>query len=374
MNKKIIYRIYNKYQLIDDNIHTLMLLYQPLLGITTVSLFFYLYSLESTTIIDFEYLKHLYCLNYNIETLLNKLQQANLIKRYQKDNEILIELQQLRSFNDLILDPIFSKLLVEEIKKETYLEYCHRFTLNNLDFNQYKDISTKVSFKYQSTTKTNQEIFKKTTNNSTFNLDELYQVMDTFCFPKKLRTKKLEKLILDYANLYTITYEDMKRILMACIDIDGNFNIRTFDLKIANLKPITKEVENQYLLQPITFLSNYQNGSIIVDSEIRLIQDLQNKIKLPNEVINVLLEYTLKATNNSLPKDYVEKIASTLKRSNIKTFQQALDYLYNKKQETKNYNKSNKFQILNFDDIKDPSEELTKEEIEELDNFIKGKK
>jgi replication initiation and membrane attachment protein DnaB len=60
-------------------------------------------------------------------------------------------------------------------------------------------------------------------------------------------------------------------------------------------------------------------------AEITLINTIKEKYKLPDPVINVLVEFVMFQTDKKLPKAYTETIASHWARKNIKTAAEAMD-------------------------------------------------
>lgn len=78
---------------------------------------------------------------------------------------------------------------------------------------------------------------------------------------------------------------------------------------------------------PIDFLRYVQQGTQPTGPDIKLVNDLSLKQGLPFPVINALVDYVLQKKNNTLPRAYVEKIASTLAREQIAHAIDAMDFL-----------------------------------------------
>jgi|694.fasta_scaffold05824_13 replication initiation and membrane attachment protein len=78
---------------------------------------------------------------------------------------------------------------------------------------------------------------------------------------------------------------------------------------------------------PIDFLRYVQQGTQPTGPDIKLVNDLSLKQGLSFPVINALIDYVLQKKNNTLPRAYVEKIASTLAREQIVHAIDAMDFL-----------------------------------------------
>ncbi len=78
---------------------------------------------------------------------------------------------------------------------------------------------------------------------------------------------------------------------------------------------------------PIDFLRYVQQGTQPTGPDVKLVNDLSLKQGLPFPVINALIDYVLQKKNNTLPRAYVEKIASTLAREQISHAIDAMDFL-----------------------------------------------
>lgn len=80
-------------------------------------------------------------------------------------------------------------------------------------------------------------------------------------------------------------------------------------------------------MKPITFLSYRQNGGKISPNDLSLLRTLRFDMGLSDPVINALLAFTLDVKKNTLPPKYVTMMAGILKRNDIKTSRDAIEYL-----------------------------------------------
>ena len=205
-------------------------------------------------------------------------------------------------------------------------------------------------------------------------------------------TKDLEDKIRELAFLYKLTDEDILKALQnpnvtrdGTIDIENlrsflksqySFSLQDVACKeekkkevIFNLsKEELKHIEQLENLSPLQLLSFYQSGSKVALTDIELVDSLSHNFKLPNEVINVLLEYVLLKYDYKLPRNLVEKIAAHWKRLGIKTAKEAFiqaksQVLYTKKQKKRKNNLNKDVSLKLPKSMYEQQEALTMDEI-----------
>lgn len=76
-------------------------------------------------------------------------------------------------------------------------------------------------------------------------------------------------------------------------------------------------------LSPIALLENYQGGAPVSAADRRLIQYLLQEVGLSEEVTNVLIDYVLLVQDNTLPRAFVEKVATSWKRQGFQKAEEA---------------------------------------------------
>lgn len=105
----------------------------------------------------------------------------------------------------------------------------------------------------------------------------------------------------------------------------GNTRRRTG--RIHGTTDLANKINLMEALSPKDYLSVLQNGSTPASSDLKLINDLSKKFRLPNSVINAIVDYVLAINDNVLSKAFAEKIAGSLAREGIQTTIDAMDYL-----------------------------------------------
>lgn len=132
-------------------------------------------------------------------------------------------------------------------------------------------------------------------------------------------------------------------------------------------------------LCPKDYLTVLQRGTKPATPDLRLIDYLSSKFKLPNSVLNVVIEYALIKNNNVLGKSYCEKICASLVREDVKTVLDAMNYL-NKTSSTKSKPNST-YKKYSSDEIREENKqnnktqnkkEMTDQEWDQLIEEVEG--
>ena len=100
--------------------------------------------------------------------------------------------------------------------------------------------------------------------------------------------------------------------------------------------------------------------------------DLSLMSKLNPGVINVLLDYVMLNKQNTLPYNYVMKIASSLARENITTAIEAMEYFNNYKSRFSNNSSSKKEEVKEV--VKEESNDSNIDEAMELEKLKRARK
>ena len=169
--------------------------------------------------------------------------------------------------------------------------------------------------------------------------------------------------------------------------LGGKGERKTFYSRVQNMPtiPMVKQsavyaFEN---LNPYQFLKAKYKGAEPTDRDKKLIENLLVELKLNPGVVNVLISYVLKINNEQLTKNYVETIAGQLKRLNVETVEDAMGVL--QKEHSKMKKKTDKVKVTKTKDSSSKTTtepewfnksvdilETTSEDVEELDNILKG--
>ena len=80
-------------------------------------------------------------------------------------------------------------------------------------------------------------------------------------------------------------------------------------------------------LSPARYLQLKQDGAPPTDPDLKIISYLGRILKLNNAVINAILWISLNKFDNSLIKNYIEKIAGAIKREKINSAIDVINYV-----------------------------------------------
>ena len=104
---------------------------------------------------------------------------------------------------------------------------------------------------------------------------------------------------------------------------------------------LARKINLMEKLSPRDFLAVLQNGVAPANVDLKLLNDLSGVFKLPNCVINALVDYILTINDNILSRPLTEKVAASLVREGVKTTIDAMNYLKKNKLKKKKSSKEN---------------------------------
>jgi replication initiation and membrane attachment protein len=219
---------------------------------------------------------------------------------------------------------------------------------------------------------------------TSFSLEIFLMVLKENKIRKNLINSSFVELMESMANLYRLDEYELCNILIASIEGLGTqerinyeiFKRKCFEyrkvMKVSNKdvkaledkkKGVNKKVEMLQELEPFQYLRILQGNMEPSKQDIKLIEDLSLMTKLDPGVINVLLDYVMFNKQNTLPYNYVMKVATSLVRENISTAMEAIEYFKSFKTR---YNNSKK-EIVNNDAepkcVKEEARKVSKEDV-----------
>src|SRR5699024_12810013 len=118
--------------------------------------------------------------------------------------------------------------------------------------------------------------------------------------------------------------------------------------KVSNNKEM-KKIREFEALSSEEYLKGILKVKMIEPMYIRMIAEMRKKYKLPDSVINVLIDYSFFKNEKKVVVNYVLKIASSLSENAIREVKSAMNYLKNAfknsgvKKEAKTYGKKQKY-------------------------------
>ncbi|WP_019242869.1 MULTISPECIES: replication initiation and membrane attachment family protein [Bacillus] len=379
------YQVMTKGMLGEYDRKIITLLYQPLIGPLSVSLYMTLWSeIESNRLWSKD--SNHYCLMNMMGLSLKEIYEARsrlegigLLKVYKQSSQeatsLLYELMAPLNPEQFFTDGMLNVYLYKKIGKSQFAKLKHFFSDEAMDVKGY-----------QETTKTFPEVFASS------HLDSLYvseesrqdlevehgqsfvsrmesQELDGFAehfdfglffagmkstlISEKAFTKDIQMTIAKLSYIYGINPIAMQSIVMRAVISDDEIDMEElrraardwyqieYNQELPSLveqvqpikyrhteKPKTKEEEwIQHLEQvsPRELLIQYGGGVEPTLTELKIVEEVMIEQKLLPGVMNVLIEYVMIKNDRKFPKAYVKTIASHWARKNVKTVKAAMD-------------------------------------------------
>ena len=410
------YVVINKSILSDTDRNIIINLYEPLIGPLAVSLYFTLWNdLGMMNIMSKDFTHHhlmvvLKSGTQSIKLARESLESFGLLKSYVKNgdiNDYIYELYSPLSSLDFFNHPILNVVLYNNVGEREYNNLKSLYKLPRIDLKEYTDITKKLDEVYDTSKFTlSSDIRDKVSNSieveSKINFDEIMSSIPKNVINEKALTKKTKELINNLAFIYNIDTLKMIELIRSVLNEYGNIDKnglrllarKDYQFKTGTLPTLIYRTQPEYLKNPLgdnskrgriinvfenttpyDFLRYKNHGAKPSSRDLKLIEKLMIDLELPQAVVNVLIDYVLKKSNNKLVADYVETIASQWKRAGLKTAKDAMEFAekeYKKSLNKESNNiKKNTSETPIWFDKKINDENLTNEEEEELNDLLK---
>ncbi len=378
------------YQVIDKSLcgeHdklVLNMLYMPLIGITSVSLYLKLLSeVPNFSYISSEQTHHhlITSMSLTLEALKEarlKLEGIGLMKTYYMSRDLnyyIYELYSPLSASEFLSHPIFNVVLYNNVGKSEYTKITEFFKHPKISLKDYEDITVSFDGVFKSSKYTMMEIncedlYKKNklllNYDFDYDFDLIVSSIPKDMFNEKCLNKANRELIVNLSFLYEIDPINMADLIRASLNEKGNIERdelrrnakKYYQFNNDNRLPsLLFKSQPEYLknaegdnskrgkiinvfenTSPYEFLRAKYKGAKPTSRDMSILEELLIDVKLNPAVINVLIDYVLRTNNNKLVKSYVDTIAGQWKRSNIETALEAMQIA--EKEHKKKYKKS----------------------------------
>ena len=385
---KDMYRAECGIQLSDDHLRSLFSLYQPLIGSTAVSLYMTLYSESYHQRSQESHSRLSLIMNLSADDLERariRLEEYGLLRTWVSEadsrNTYLYELAAPMRTEEFLADDGYMTVLAANIERRNLEVTAHKLREEAGSRKNYTEITRpavkpkadrSIASEIQYTTIRPKYRFSDDDTAINFDYENFIATTSTLVFPAELRTQENLKLIGKLATVHGLSVDRMRILVSRCVDI----NTMTFDadkLKYMAEKtaPDVTQAKDPYDLPPVSFLQAKQNGAAVSLSDRKLLEHLSVDMQFPPDVINVMIEYILKKSQNRLVKAFVDMVAGEWARDGVTTREQA--FAETRKQ-TVSYRSTKKEDVLPeymSRDMQNNSEERSAEEIEALMKGLK---
>ncbi len=383
------YAVLNRHKLTEIDQKVVHLLYQPLIGVTSVSLYFTLLDELNSDQMWSKPNDHYWLLDFfaiGMPELLacrKNLEGIGLLRAYKKKNEtsdnFIYELQAPLSAETFFKDEILMVFLRQKLG-DRHVDRLQKIFSDKRVPGDYQEITqtfneTFASVAPDATTlkKNNATLDKLIEKKQFFTKEEAgykNQFMIAFDFPLLVETlrgnfvnrQSLTPVVMDtiatLAFLYQINVVDMSKLVLRCCNESGVINTEQLKVnaresyllsfgKPPNILEKLQPKEHRTIVNPQTpeerLLFDFENNSPLdlLTSEqvskgakpsaanLETVENVMINQKLNPGVVNVLIHYVLQKSDNKIPKNYVEEIAATLARKKITTVQEAYNHFKN---------------------------------------------
>ena len=415
------YKVFNRAFLTPQAKDVLVSLYQPIIGLTAVSLYLTLYNdLMVSELESIEYTHHhlMSIMMANLDTIVEarkKLEAIGLLKTFYKEDDIKNYLYVLYApidARDFLNHPILNDVLYNNIGKVEYEHIVDKYKIKNVNIKDYQDITTSFDEVYTPVngySLTNDNIISSRTRkleiNSNIDLNLIISGIPKGIVSERCFNNDILDLIVYLAYLYKIDNLNMQGLVRNAINEKGMIDVTDLRRLCRNfyqfenngkLPTLIYNVQPEYLrepdggnsnldkmvhtfenVSPIDFLRSVSGNKEPTDRDKRLIENLMLNQKLSPGVVNVLIDYVLKVADKKLDKNMIEKIAGEWQRLNIDTVREAMN---NCRKRHKSYKelavKKTTKEVIKKEEVKEPiwfnkKIDLNKENTKELEDLLK---
>lgn len=339
------YEVENNVELSNNDLESLILLYQPLIGANSISVYLTLNKMTNHT--DYSFLCLYTGLDIDVvEHALVMLERYRLIKTYKasKEERFIHVINSPILPREFISHYVYGLELRKQIGNHNFNLINEKYQMKHIDKNDFNEITEKKIFNVNQFNENDLEDILNKKNDevvlpSQFNYDLFLQCVTNLQFPQALRTKENLNLIGELALLYGISEERMQTLVFRSINYSElKFETDKLIQRVRREQVVIDESINKYELPPEAFLQLLQNGAKVSDYSKQLLEQLVVDMLLKPPVVNRLIEYVMEINNNRLVKNFVLNTATTWKSYDIRSVEQANELIKKtsfKKQQTK---------------------------------------
>lgn len=412
--------VVNKTTLSDKDRNLLMLLYQPIVGSSAISLYYTLWSyLDKSELISNEWTHHhilrdMMISNSEFIDAKIKLEAIGLIKTYFKSgniNNYVYELYSPISASEFINNPLLNMAIFNAVGKLEYERIINYFRIPKVNLKEYEDITSKFSdvFAFSNISLADNLMYDIKKSNyrkleilSKIDLNTILSLISDEMLNKKSLTKDTKDFLYKISYIYNYDNDDMVELIRNSVSerhtidkklLQENANKYYRYDNMGKLPSIIYKNQPEYLRKenldtsnrsriihlfettsPYDFINSKCKTGNPTSSDLAIISYLLIDLNLKPGVVNVLIDYVLKINNNKLIKSFVEVIASQWSKAGIETVESAMELAESeyKRKKTITPKQTKKVAIKpEWIDKEIKEERASEEEISKLRNRIK---
>jgi len=360
------FRIVSRAVLSSAHVHTLNLLYLPVVGRDAFSLYMTLHSLIDRSRLQSPTYPHSFLydlLGMNPGAFFHArqtLEASALIETYKGDDDYLIELYPPLSADGFIKDAPFGAYLRQRIGEERFNDLIAHFRIIRPKKGDYRNCSVSfdevfppVAAPVKSRASFMTAEAKKTEILHATDIDLVLDSLPPSQLAEKTKTRRCKEKLKEIAYIYGLNEETLRNLLRRSLDKDGAIDFATLSRlaqksyaaeKRVHIRKKTDTYNLDYFksVHPKTLLEE-ATGMRAPAADARVIERLVTETDMPLEVINVLIAYVLKELDQRFPTyNYFEKIVGEWKRADIASAEDAIGHIEKKVRDRKAKTRSSK--------------------------------
>ncbi len=341
---KDLYRVQSTDYLSSSMLRALYLFYQPLVTVNGLALYMTLYNETILQKTSDSHQRLSTLLNLGIEDIERArvhLEEYGLLDSYVQEvdpkNKYVYELHSPLDENAFIASKEMMSEYLQVVGKKQFEANISRIKGNESSFISTNDYHKVTRVVYHSAKQNELDAiveyskikpryeFSDDEIQINFDYDHFFATTSTLVFPAELRTEENLRLIGKLATVYGLSADKMRVLVQRSINL-RNMTLDQDNLRflVQKSKPDIVSAKDPYSLPPVSFLQAKQNGAEVSLTDRKILEDLSMKMHFSNEVINVLIEYVLKKSQNKLIKTYVDMVAGEWARDNVTTKEDAI--------------------------------------------------
>lgn len=317
----------------EETLSSLILLYGPLMGNDAVFLYQSLYVLRNR--MQEGQLNGLLSScrlsQTRFQAARKKLEQYSLLHSYydRETHRWLFLLSSPKEPEEFLKHDVYSRLFLEKEgsgqldRMKVLFSFTSKITSSMVDVSEPLDLSLLDAWTLEKEQALDSVPLSSFASSYPFDFGLMFQGMDRI-IPQRLRTKENLQRIHELARIFGIDEKTMRRYLSLSIDPSKTrIDFEQLRERVLQARKTKTSKQDPYALSPIAFLQWKQNGMPVSVPDKLLLEKIMVDYKLPNEVINVLIDYALQATDQKFNRSFVEKVASSWARLHIDTKEKA---------------------------------------------------
>lgn len=338
-----------------DHRNIISLLYAPLIGADSVTLYFALYALIDrsqlrTPAYPVSFLLDL--LDVSERRLLDarkRLEATGLLETHRSDDDFVFELIAPMSAERFIKDSPLAPYLLRHLGEKRFNEVIDLFKIRRVNLGAYENISVAfsdmfepVQVKVHSRASHLEGKVSRLRIDTKFNTDVLFDMLPEHLIHSEMKTTRAKERFRELAYLYDLEETDMKDAIVKSFDTNGRMDFETLSKQCRTLYQASpkrahhkssysgdvhymKNTHPKKLLEDLT-------GSHIPSADMKVLERLLGETDLSNEVLNVLIAFVVKELDGRVPHfNYFDKIIAQWKRLDIDTAEKAMDHVKKQK-------------------------------------------